>query len=99
MDAHGRAQTLAWHRELLRRFELDLRDPAIGNKPNVTIPFWVWTDPFPRHLDDDVADDMFMGGAGNPVTTGPFRAGQWTIQQGGNLNRTNASAVNTITVA
>lgn len=84
---------MAWHRELLRRFELDLRDPAIGNKPDVTIPYWIWNQPFPRHLDDNMADDNFMGGAGTPVTTGPFRQGQWTPLHGPDLNRTNASAV------
>lgn len=85
----------------------------------------MWTEPFPRHLDDTavcvggpndgevctsdgdcpggvcvpIADDMFMGGAGSPVTTGPFRQGQWTPLHDTDLSRTNASPVNGITPA
>lgn len=100
---HGRPQFLAWHREFLRRFELDLR--TIGGKPNVTIPYWDWTEPFPRHLDDAAGDNNFMGGEGvncGPVTSGPFRQGQWTNQSDDldgdrDLDRCQASTVTAIT--
>jgi tyrosinase len=65
-----------WHRELLRRFELDLQ----AQVPGVTLPYWDWA------ADSQLADPTtapiwgpdLMGGDGNPnnqglVDTGPFR--------------------------
>ena len=104
---HNRPQFLAWHRELLRQFEIDLR--TIGEKPNVSIPYWDWTEDFPINK-AVCCDNGFMGGtsgAGNPLMLGPFRQGQWTplktptnslcdTTSGGALIRDNASAVATI---
>jgi len=81
MVAHRRPTFLPWHREYLRRFELDLR--AIDAM--VALPYWDWTDPDPAH--SPFTDD-FMGGDGAPdghrVVTGPFvydenNDGPWRI--------------------
>src|SRR2546421_4655725 len=77
--AHRGSAFFPWHRELLRRFELDLQ--AID--PSVTLPYWDWTvnnssDPVPG----SPWTDDFMGQK-NPnddkVISGPFKAGSWTL--------------------
>jgi hypothetical protein len=68
---------LPWHRELLRHFELDLQ--AID--PTVTIPYWDWTvDQDPNGPNSPFTPD-FLGGDGDPVTTGAFAAanGKWPM--------------------
>ena len=82
--AHRAPAFFPWHRELLRRFELDLQ--AID--PTVSLPYWDWE--VDNSPDPTVAGSPwtaeFMGGNGDPgqgdkVTTGPFRfdGGQWTL--------------------
>lgn len=73
--AHRGPAFPAWHRELLKLFELELQNAA--GDPNLTLPYWDWTKDqsaagpgFPFTTD-------FLGGdgAGNPddkVTTGDF---------------------------
>lgn len=82
--AHGRPAFLPWHREFLRRFELDLQ--AVD--PTVTLPYWDWTvDQAANGPTTDIPwTSEFMGGDGDPaqdsqVTDGPFAfaAGQWTL--------------------
>lgn len=72
-----------WHREILRQFELDLRD-ASGN-PDICVPYWDW--PTARQPGDPgwpFVNDL-MGGLGtgpnNAVQTGPFAGstGDWDI--------------------
>ncbi|MCV3208830.1 tyrosinase family protein [Mesorhizobium sp. YC-39] len=71
-----------WHREYLRRFELELQKI----NPNVTLPYWDWTvdnSPDPNQAGSPWTAD-FMGGDGDGssiVTTGPFRhaAGDWDL--------------------
>lgn len=77
--AHRGPAFLPWHREYLRRFELDLQ--AID--PGVTLPYWDWTvDTSPTA---SLWDPSFMGGNGRPidgqVTSGPFAfaTGNWTL--------------------
>jgi hypothetical protein len=80
-----------WHREMLRRFELDLQ----AEVPGVTLPYWDWA------VDATLADPKssavwgtdLMGGDGDPanagmVSTGPFRYDAadpttWTVVAGG----------------
>lgn len=77
--AHRGPAFLPWHREFLRRFDLDLQ----GIDPSVTLPYWDWTvDNSPT---SSVWNDDFMGGNGRPsdgvVTTGPFAGatGNWNL--------------------
>lgn len=70
---------LPWHRELLRLFENALR--KVSGHPNMTIPYWDWTDP---NATATVFSPDFFGGGGDPkrgyaVTTGPFRKGHWRL--------------------
>lgn len=77
--AHMAPGFLPWHRELLRRFESELR--RASGDPTMTVPYWDWTDP--ESVRRIFADD-FLGGDGDPqaqfqVLTGPFRAGVWRL--------------------
>jgi len=76
---HGGLHFLTWHRELLRRFESELRRVSLN--PNLTLPYWDWT--HPDSTARIFAND-FLGGDGDPndsdvVKTGPFREGEWPI--------------------
>ena len=76
---HNSALFLPWHREFLRRLELDLQ--AID--PTVNLPYWDWT--VDRALTSSFWGSDFMGGNGVPsggaVQTGPFAfsTGQWPL--------------------
>lgn len=90
---HAGPAFLAWHREFIRRFELDLQAIA----PGIGLPYWDWAADAalsnPKNAPIWQAD--FMGGNGdtsangyNVVKTGPFRYGQWTvIDENGNPMR------------
>ncbi|HEV2087152.1 MAG TPA: tyrosinase family protein [Cryptosporangiaceae bacterium] len=75
---HGRSSFLPWHREYIRRFEMDLR--AIDS--TVTLPYWDWT------VDNSATASIWnvdlMGGNGRAgdqkVMDGPFAfdSGRWT---------------------
>jgi tyrosinase len=78
-SAHRAPAFPAWHREFLRRFELDLR----GVDASVTLPYWDWTvDNSPT---SSLWADDFMGPSGRPsdgqVMTGPFAysGGGWAL--------------------
>jgi tyrosinase len=87
--AHRGPVFLPWHREFLRRFELDLRKEV----PGVTLPYWDWAaDASLRSDDPDIPpwtkspiwQEDFMGGNGNPnfgsnVLDGPFK--DWITQE------------------
>ena len=78
---HGGPAFVAWHREYVRRFELELQ----RIDPNVSLPYWDWTE---SNLNDAGTEsfiwrDDFLGGpgvtpagaqrgGGQPVTSGPF---------------------------
>jgi len=84
---HGGPAFLPWHREFLRRYELDLQ--AIDS--SVFLPYWDWT---VENLNSAGTESLlwandFMGGPGNPaqafrVTTGPFAP--WNLRRN-NFNR------------
>ncbi len=77
--AHQRSTFLPWHREYLRRFELDLQQIDLS----VTIPYWNWLTG--RQAGESPWIDDFIGGTGQGasrrVESGPFAfaRGQWTI--------------------
>jgi tyrosinase len=79
--AHRGPAFLPWHREFLRRFELDLQSAV--NDPNLGLPYWVWSvDTSPNA---SIWGPGFMGGNGRAsdgkVMDGPFAfdAGNWTL--------------------
>ena len=77
--AHMAPGFLPWHREFLRRFELEMRR-ASGN-PRITVPYWDWTEPGSVKA---IFTEDFLGGDGNPeqqffVTSGAFRKGNWNM--------------------
>jgi hypothetical protein len=73
-----------WHREVLRQFELDLRD--VSGNPDICIPYWDWpTGRQPGDPDWPFLNDLLGGlgtGPGNAVQTGPFAGstGDWDIR-------------------
>jgi tyrosinase len=77
---HGSPIFLPWHRELLRRLELDLQ--AIDS--SVTLPYWDWT--VDRTTSSPLWHPDFMGGDGRAgdgrVMDGPFAydSGDWTLR-------------------
>lgn len=79
--AHNGSAFLPWHREYLRRYEIELQTIH----PLVTLPYWDWTDH--GGTDNKLFVDAFMGDRGQavppngaPVATGPFKAGpDWPI--------------------
>jgi tyrosinase len=69
-----------WHREMLRRLELELQKIV----PGIAIPYWDWTQDTANPSGSPIWRDDFMGGNGDgtrnwAVRRGPFREGQWTI--------------------
>lgn len=57
--AHENPGFLPWHREFIRRVEMELK--VSTGKPNYTLPYWDWTD---RSYDAYIFSDKFMGGDG-----------------------------------
>ena len=86
-SAHQGPAFFPWHRELLRRFELDLQ--AIDS--TVTLPYWNWT--IDNSATSFIWNSDFMGGNGRPsdgkVMDGAFAfdGGNWTLAGGGFLAR------------
>jgi tyrosinase len=79
MAAHMSPAFLPWHREFLLLFEKALQD--VSGNPNITVPYWDWTDP---NSTAAVFAPDFMGGMGvashnYAVMNGPFRKGAWRL--------------------
>lgn len=87
--AHENTAFLPWHREYIRRFEQALQ--AVD--PNVTLPYWDWTDP--QALDVIFQDD-FLGSNGQGKTLsipnrgnfigGEVQSGAFSVANGWVLN-------------
>jgi tyrosinase len=87
--AHRGTIFLPWHREFLRRFELDLQKEVL----DVTLPYWDWAYDASLRSDDPeipswrlspIWTEEFMGGNGDPnndniVENGPFK--DWETQE------------------
>jgi len=93
--AHRGPAFLPWHREFLRRLELELQ--RIDS--SVDLPYWDWT--VDNTIGASIFSDNFMGGNGNTsngniVETGSFgtNAGNWPLNiDGPSLRRTISSSV------
>ena len=79
--AHDGTHFLPRYREYLNQFENDLQEIT----PDVTLPYWDWTEEAARTPDSSLWADDFMGGTGSP-----FRSVPSTI---GDLDRVSAMAV------
>ena len=89
--AHRGPIFLPWHREFIRRFELDLQKEV----PGVALPYWDWaadaalrskadTPDTPAWKQSPIWQEDFMGGNGDPnnqniVMDGPFK--DWITQE------------------
>lgn len=89
VHGHGGPAFVAWHREFVRRFELDLQ--AVDS--SVSLPYWDWTSANINSAGtlSMIWRDDFLGGSGDnagggaptgpnggyPITSGPF-AGRFT---------------------
>src|SRR5829696_8008782 len=77
----GGPSFLPWHRWFLILLEHHLQ--RVLDDPDFGLPYWDWASdgelpPNQQRTAPIWADDC-MGGSGSPVTTGPFRNGQWQV--------------------
>jgi len=79
--AHKGPSFLPWHRWMLILLEHHLQ--RVLDDPDFGLPYWDWaTDgelPANQQQTADIWTEDYMGGSGFPVTTGPFRDGQWQV--------------------
>ena len=80
-NAHMSASFLPWHREMLLRFEKEMR--KVSGDSRMTLPFWDWHQ-LESHT--QIFTDDFLGGNGDSkdlylVKTGAFRVGQWPMAE------------------
>ncbi|MEM7428611.1 MAG: tyrosinase family protein [Pseudomonadota bacterium] len=77
--AHRSPAFLPWHSAFITMFEKNLQ--RVLNDPRFELPYWDWA--YDAMLADPrqavVWSDDFMGGDGDPVTTDPFREGEWRL--------------------
>ncbi|MEP7157168.1 MAG: tyrosinase family protein, partial [Betaproteobacteria bacterium] len=69
---------LPWHRLFLLDFERDMQ--RVLGDDTFALPYWDWTDDYglPSHI-GPLWDWDRLGGAGNPVVSGPFAFPQWHV--------------------
>lgn len=65
--AHSGPIFLPWHREFIRRFELDLQTIV----PEVSLPYWNWVEDSNDPENSLIWSEDFMGGNGDPTYTHP----------------------------
>jgi len=85
--AHRGPAFLPWHRAFLLQFEADLQ--RVLKDPSYSLPYWDWAADAAL-LDPKKAlvwSNDFMGGDGNPVTSGPFKKGEWSIIDNPHLDK------------
>lgn len=79
--AHSGPSFLPWHRYMLILFEYHLQ--RVLQDPDFGLPYWDWSldGNLPPNLQKTVPiwQDSCMGGTGNPVSSGPFQAGSWSV--------------------
>lgn len=88
--AHRGPSFLPWHRYFIREFELTLQSV----NPSVTLPYWDWAtdaalaDPTdaPIWNTNPATGRIYIGGDGDPVTTGPFAGWTALIEAGGGFD-------------
>ena len=99
LQAHQSPMFLPWHRQFIKSFEADLA--SVLGVSTYALPYWDWAadQALPDPTKGVVWDNDFMGGTGDPVTSGPFRTGQWTLAGGGSLVRTLGYEVPTLPTA
>ncbi len=79
--AHSGPAFLPWHREFIRRFELELQQ--VNDGTGITLPYWNWSEDSSKKWSDMAVWNVdCMGGNGNIsnnfiVDTGPFQ--RWAI--------------------
>ena len=91
--AHRGPVFLPWHRFMLLQLEMNLQ--RVLNDPNFGIPYWDWAADgeltVSRQRTARIWSAAYMGGSGNPVSTGPFafRANDptsWRVRIAANIN-------------
>ena len=81
LQAHQSPMFLPWHRQFIKSFEADLA--SVLGVSTYALPYWDWAadQALPDPTKGVVWDNDFMGGTGDPVTSGPFRTGPWTLRR------------------
>jgi tyrosinase len=92
--AHSGPSFLPWHRWMLILLEHHIQ--RVLADEDFGLPYWDWAAdgelPANQQPTADIWANDCMGGSGSPVTTGPFRDGQWQVNiqtQRGQLVSTN----------
>ena len=79
--AHSGPVFLPWHRWMLLVFEYHLQRVLGDNK--FGLPYWDWAQDGEltesQQIKAPIWKSYCMGGSGNPVTSGPFAKGSWTV--------------------
>jgi tyrosinase-like protein len=88
--AHRCPAFLPWHRYFILKFETALKaaDTALGGNGDISLPYWDWTYDNAGEANKQRGSIWkFLGGNGDPVTTGPFKQGEWALADGTPLRR------------
>ena len=87
--AHSGPIFFPWHRYMLILLERNLQ--RVLNKPDFGLPYWDWAKDGQLSAAKQKTAPIWgvVGRDGTPVSSGPFRAGQWTVNLGMNPNTGN----------